>query len=51
MAIQIEYFSDKMQNGECIVRNFKRFLLAVIPDVPAFKVLGFASDFEFWVNE
>ena len=49
MAIQIEYFFPliKWQNGEGYVGNFSRFLFGISPDVPAFKVLVFTSDFKF----
>ena len=40
----------KMQNGECNVRNFRRFLFGVSSDVPAFKVHDFAIDFEFLIG-
>ena len=51
MAIQFEYFFliDLRQNGECIgpnVRDFRRFLFGMSPDVPAFKVRVFISDFK-----
>ena len=36
----------KRQNGECNVRNFRRFFIGMSSDVPAFKVHVFASDFE-----
>ena len=40
VAIQFEvfFFLIKRQNGECNVRNFRRFLFGMSPDVPAFKV-------------
>ena len=31
------------KNGECNVRNFKRFFLGISSDVPAFKVPVFVS--------
>ena len=52
MAIQFEHFSDKKQtnkqkqNGECNVRNLRRFLFGMSADVPAFKVRVFTSDFK-----
>ena len=46
MAIQfVSMFSDERQNGECNVQNFRRFLFDISPDVPAFKVCIFTSDF------
>ena len=43
MAFQFEYFFFliKRQNDECNVRNFRRFLFGMNPDVPAFKVRQF----------
>ena len=38
MAIQLEYFLIKRQNGECNVCNVRRFLFGMSPDVPAFQV-------------
>ena len=40
MAIQFEYsfFIIKRQNGECFVRNFRRFLFGMSPDGPVFKI-------------
>ena len=33
------------------VRNFRRFLFGMSPDVPAFKVCVFTSDFKlFWIG-
>ena len=36
-----------------IVKNMRWFLFGMSPDIPAFKVHGFESDFNFliWVNE
>ena len=50
MALQLEYFSDKKENGECNVRHFTPFLFGMSPDVPAFKVCIFTSDFKFWIG-
>ena len=50
IAIQFEYFSDKRQNDECNVRNFRRFLFDMSPDVPAFTVRIFTTDFKFWIE-
>ena len=49
MAIRFEYFFFliRRQNGECNVRNFRRFLYGTRPDVLAFKVSVFTSDIEF----
>ena len=48
MGIQFEYFFQiKRQNGECNVRNFRRFLFGMSPVVPAFKVLVVTSVFKF----
>ena len=49
MVIQREYFFFliKMQKGECNVRNFRRFLFGMNPDVPAFKLRVLTSDFKF----
>ena len=46
-AIKCEYFFFliKTQNGECNIRNFKQFLLGISPDIPAFKLRVFTSDF------
>ena len=47
MATQFEYFFlIKRQNGECNVRNFRRFFFGMSPDVPAFKICIFTSDFK-----
>ena len=48
MAIQFEYifFLIIGQNFEC---NFRRFLFGMNPDVPAFEVCVFTSDFKFWI--
>ena len=43
-------FIRKWQNGECNVRNFRRFFFGMSSDVPAFKVRVFASDFECLIN-
>ena len=42
----------KRQNGECNIRNFKRFLFGMSPDIPAFKVrfLQVTLNFELEVN-
>ena len=50
MAIKRGYFFFliKRQNDECDVRNFRRFLFVMSPDVPAFKVL--TSDFKFGIG-
>ena len=57
MPIQFEvffffffFFMIKMQNGECNVKNFRRFLFGLSPDVPAFKVLVLTGDFKFWIG-
>ena len=51
MAIQFEYFFlIKRQNGECNVRNFRRFLFGMSPDIPAFKVCFFTSDVKFSIG-
>ena len=42
-----QYFYEKWQNGECNVRNFRRFFFGMSSDVPEFKIHDFASDFEF----
>ena len=54
MTIQFEgffffffFFLIRIQNGECNVRNFRRFLFGMSPDVPAFRVCVFTSDFKF----
>ena len=38
----------KMHNGECNVRNFRRFLFGMSSYVPAFKVRVLKSAFRFW---
>ena len=40
-------FLLKRQNGGCNVRNF---LFGISPDVPAFKVGIFTSDFKLWIQ-
>ena len=45
------FFLTKKQNDECYVRNFRRFLFGMSPDVPAFKIPVFTSDFKFWIGE
>ena len=41
MDIQFEYFfSDKKENGECNVRNFRRFLFSMSPDSPSATFCG-----------
>ena len=47
MTIRSVFLLRKRQNGECNVRNFRRFLFGKSPDVPAFKVHVFTSDFRF----
>ena len=44
------FFSMKRQNGECNVRNFRRVLFGMSPDVPAFKARVFTSDFKFRIG-
>ena len=44
------FFNDKNANGECNVKNFRRFLFGLSPDVPAFKVLVLTGDFKFWIG-
>ena len=41
------FFLIKMQDGDCNVRNFRRFLFGMRHVVQAFKVSVFASDFKF----
>ena len=58
LAIQFEYIfliknkqtnkQKQKQNGTWNVRNFRQFIFGMSPDVPAFKVRVFTSDFEFW---
>ena len=40
----------KRQNGECNVRNFRRFLFGMSPDVPVFEVRVLESDLKFWIG-
>ena len=47
LEIRCCYKKKKSQNGECNVRNFRRFFFGMSFDVPAFKVRMFASDFDF----
>ena len=48
MVIQFDFFFlIRRQNGECNVRSFREFLFGMSPDVPAFKVHIFTSDFKF----
>ena len=47
MAIHVEYVSVRRQNGECNVRHFRGFLFGMSPDVPAFEVRVFTSEFKF----
>ena len=49
MAIELKYFDEKRQNGDCNVRNFRRFLfgMRLDVDVPAFKVRVLTSDLNF----
>ena len=48
IAIQFQYFFlIRRQNGECNVRNFRRFLFGMSLDVPAFKVHVFTRDLNF----
>ena len=43
----VKVFSgEKKQNGDCNVRNFRRFLFGMSPDVPTVKVCGLTSDFK-----
>ena len=37
----------KKQNGDCNIRNFRRFLYGKISNVPAFKVRVVSSDLNF----
>ena len=50
-AIQFEYFFSIKRlnhvNGECNVRNFRRFLFGMSPDIPGLKACVFTSDFKF----
>ena len=45
-SIQI-IFLIKVPNGKCYVGNFRWFLFGMSPDVLAFKVCVFTSDFKF----
>ena len=50
-AIQFEVFLlMKRLNGKCNVRNFRRFLFGMSPDVPVFKVSPFTSYFKFLIG-
>ena len=44
------FFFQIRQNGKCNVINFKWFLLVMTPDVPAFKVAIFTSDFKIGIG-
>ena len=45
------FFLIKDKMAKCNVRNCRRFLFGMSPDVLAFKVLVFTSDFKFWIGE
>ena len=48
IIIQSEYFFlIKRQNGEYCFNNFSWFLFGMSPDIPAFRVCVFTSDFKF----
>ena len=46
-SLWVFFFQIKKQNGEWNVRNFRRFLFGMSPDVPEFQVRVLTSDFKF----
>ena len=46
----LSIFPIKRHNDGYVDGSFRRFLFGMSPDIPAFKVSGFTSDFKFWIG-